>query len=115
MWFFISILLHMALSAVAYANGGKGTPFDSDTFIYHGYSTAEVWIGRSAINIGDMIGDHMFEQMMRGIAEDCPTDRNYCDFKGVAREVQTHYVKDLAKGEIDWSKFTSPLTLNTMH
>jgi hypothetical protein len=72
--FSILLLLGSAFSAFAFPNGNTttlpngnvsalgdvniaaGTNYDWDTFHYHGYSTAEVWIGRAAVNVGDLTG-----------------------------------------------------------
>jgi hypothetical protein len=81
---------------------GDGTPADEETWKYHGYALAEVWIGRAAINVGDMQGQHMFSKMMTEIARDCGPERGNmkCEFKGTTHQVSTHYVKNIVTGEI---------------
>jgi hypothetical protein len=106
----LSILLLLAsaftIFALPSANASIATSYDYDTWHYHGYSTAEVWIGRAAINVGDMIGFKLYDKMLTEISKDCPSGRTYCDYKGVRHYVETHYVKDLARGDVGVSYFS---------
>jgi hypothetical protein len=106
----LSILLLLALavtiSALPSANASIATSYDYDTWHYHGYSTAEVWIGRAAINVGDMIGFKLYDKMLTELTKDCGPDRTSCAYKGVRHYVETHYVKDLARGDVGVSYFS---------
>jgi hypothetical protein len=108
---FVTALMCLALSILAFAgnNDKKDSPYDADTFIYHGQSVAEVWVGRAAINVGDMLGEHMFTRMLQEISKDCPARKEYCDYDGGVHQVETHYVKNIDTGEIGMSKFLPSL------
>jgi hypothetical protein len=94
------------VSALGDVNIAAGTDYDWDTFHYHGYSTAEVWIGRAAVNVGDLTGNDLYNHMHDGIGKDCDSARKFCDFKGRWNVVNTHRVRNWNKGEIENSYFS---------
>jgi hypothetical protein len=112
---FITTLLCLALSALALAAGSSTlTSYDADTYIYHGYSTAEVWVGRSAINVGDLIGEHMFTRMLTELSKACGPKVLWCQ-DNQHHQTDAHYVKNIDTGEIGWSKsFTLPAVLREL-
>jgi hypothetical protein len=110
--FLLSVLLLMASAFTVLAlpsmNATIATSYDYDTWHYHGYSTAEVWIGRTAINVGDMIGYKLYSRMLAELTKDCGPERTdmSCAYKGVRHYIETTYVKDLAKGDVGVSYFS---------
>jgi hypothetical protein len=102
---FITTLLCLALSVLALAaSSSQLTEYDHDAYVYYDQSIAEVWVGRAAINVGDMLGEHMFTRMLQEISKACPPQATWCR-DSERHQVQTHYVKNIDTGEIDWSKF----------
>jgi hypothetical protein len=74
-------------------------PFDDDSFYYHGYALVETWIGRAAINAGDLTGSQMFDAIYQGLARECRRDYPRC-YQASIHNIQTHVVRDLGKGEV---------------
>ena len=81
----------------------KNPAYDVETFKYHGYGLVEAWIGRDAVNIGDMFGSQLYDTMFKRLAQDCPEDWNPCDLDNTAY-FDTRYVKNMDTGELGWGE-----------
>jgi hypothetical protein len=56
---------------------------------YHGYATAEIWMGRLRTNIGDVTGAELYLNMYDQIQKNCYGGRDGCTWSGEGR-IETH-------------------------
>jgi len=122
----ILVLWALILVAMVAANGTKQTsnyrwahlteilpigkdPFDHQTTFWHDLALAEVWIGRGAINIGNVRDEDLYNKVRPLMPQVCNDHGHwlYCNRlrDGLLLNVETSYVKDINAGEIDSSQF----------
>jgi len=82
----------------------KKPAYDVETFKYHGYGLVEAWIGRDAINIGDMFGSQLYDTMFKGLAKHCSSEDWHTCGVGNWLWVDTRYVKNMETGELGWGE-----------
>jgi hypothetical protein len=45
--------------------------YNDDVFKYHDNALVEVWIGRTAVNVGDVTGSNLYSTMLKSIRNKC--------------------------------------------
>jgi hypothetical protein len=84
----------------------KSPAYDVETWKHHGYALAEVWVGRDAINTGDLTGSQMYDTMFKSLISSCyKFESGRCDVPGVWYVIDTHYIKNMATGEQAWGMY----------
>ncbi|KAF2823009.1 hypothetical protein CC86DRAFT_409780 [Ophiobolus disseminans] len=97
---FFTILFYL-FTNLATAKGGDKNAYDVETWKYHGYALVEAWVGRDAINVGDLTGAQLYNTMFKALAGRCKQNKaNRCDFSANWQWTETRYVKNVNRGEL---------------
>jgi hypothetical protein len=59
---------------LAIASGSLFSEYAKEAYKYHGIALAESWIGRPAINIGDLTGQDLYNKLHDVMDKSCPYD-----------------------------------------
>lgn len=63
---------------------------------YHGYATAEIWMGHLRTNIGDLTGADLYLKMYEQLQNNCYGGRPGCTFSGEGK-IPTHFIHSTDK------------------
>jgi hypothetical protein len=56
--------------------------YDDDVWFHHGKALVEVWMGRTAVDVGDLTNQAMYDTMWKVLHDLCPTmtlELHFCD------------------------------------
>jgi hypothetical protein len=71
--------------------------FAKEAYKNHGIKVAESWIGRTAINIGDLTGQELYNKLTRTMDKTCPYDsKNPCDKTNTLYSLDTAFIEQMA-------------------
>lgn len=100
----------------------NGPRHDAEIYKYRGHALAEIWVGRGAINAGDVHGQDLYYQMNTKLRDFCKIERSVgemhsCDWNGlwvsVALGVQQRKRWSVRKGE--WRVNGTDVTITGAH
>ncbi|KAH5548009.1 hypothetical protein HBI25_206090 [Parastagonospora nodorum] len=112
MWSFVNILMVWALILIAIVAANGKDPYDHQTTICHDLALTEVWIGRAAINIGNVLDKDLYDKVRSLIPKACNDNGHWlhCNKEEEHNDlhIETSCVKDINSGEIgvsgQWTK-----------
>ncbi|KAH3992999.1 hypothetical protein HBH70_193020 [Parastagonospora nodorum] len=112
MWSSVNILMVWALILIAIVAANGKDPYDHQTTICHDLALTEVWIGRAAINIGNVLDKDLYDKVRSLIPKACNDNghRLHCNKEEEHNDlhIETSCVKDINSGEIgvsgQWTK-----------
>ena len=111
-----TLLASLALGLTGIVNAHSKKPdWDAESYRGHGEALIETWIGRNAINVGDvsdarperklpstdnsqLVTGELYNTLKREIDKDCPEGTNWCDFKGKVHNIGENPVWSLHVG-----------------